>query len=283
MSLTNKGLYCALGDFFIDPWEEVETAVITHGHGDHARPGMKHYICVQENEFILKKRIPEANILTHPYGEVFHIGDVKVSFHPAGHILGSSQVRIKYQDEVWVFTGDFKREEDPTCSPFEVVPCDVFISEATFSIPVYRWPSFDHEINEIFNWWRKNKEEGNNSVLLCYALGKAQRIIAGLRKLTDETIWVHGTIDEINKSYAKSGISWNNVNKVPLESNEKFNELLLSVLLLLKDQAGLKGFHHKKLPLLLVGCGFGEIEEGRVMKEDLLFLIMQTGHLLFKP
>lgn len=223
LSLTNKGLYCALGDFFIDPWEEVDTAIITHGHGDHARPGMKHYLCVRENEFILTKRIPEARITTYSYGEAFHMGEVDVSFHPAGHILGSSQIRIQYQDEIWVFTGDFKREVDPTCLPFEVVPCDVFISEATFSIPVYRWPSFDHEINEIYSWWMKNKEEGNNSVLLCYALGKAQRIIAGLRKLTDETIWVHGTIDEMNKSYAKSGLSWENVKKVPLESNEKFH------------------------------------------------------------
>lgn len=222
LTLTNKGLYCALGDFYIDPWKEVETAIITHGHGDHAHRGMQHYITVTENQHILRKRIPEGAITTHAYREVFQMGDVSVSFHPAGHILGSSQVRIQYQDEVWVFTGDFKRDGDLTCEPFQVVPCDVFISEATFSLPVYQWPSFDQEIKEIYEWWMKNKMEGNNSVLLCYALGKAQRIIAGLRELTDETIWVHGTIDEINHSYEKTGLSWPGVKKVPLESKEKF-------------------------------------------------------------
>jgi putative mRNA 3-end processing factor len=151
------------------------------------------------------------------------MGEVDVSFHPAGHILGSAQVRIQYQNEVWVFTGDFKRDLDPTCEPFEVVPCDVFISEATFSLPVYRWRNFKFEVNDIYDWWMKNKDEGYNSVLCCYALGKAQRIIAGLRELTHDTIWVHGTIDEINKSYAQAGVSWENIKKVPLaeEGGEK--------------------------------------------------------------
>lgn len=222
LRLTPNGLYCELGNFYIDPLHPVETAIITHGHGDHARWGMGHYIAVKDALYILHKRLPDAKITTHEYGEVFKLGDVTVSFHPAGHILGSSQVRIEYQNEVWVFTGDFKRDADPTCLPFEVVPCDVFISEATFSLPVYRWPDFHHEIKEIYDWWMKNKAEGNNSVVLCYALGKAQRIIAGLRELTDEKIWVHGTIDEINQSYAKSGQSWVNVEKVPLERKEKF-------------------------------------------------------------
>lgn len=227
LSLTSKGLYCALGDFYIDPWENVETAIITHAHGDHAKWGMKKYITVFENQYILKKRIPDSLITTYQYGEKFKMGDVEVSLHPAGHILGSSQVRIQYQDEVWVFTGDFKRDLDLTCSPFEVVPCDVFISEATFSLPVYRWPDFKNEVQEIYNWWMKNREEGFNSVLCCYALGKAQRIIAGLREITSEPIWVHGTIDELNQSYAKTGLSWPEVKKVPLESKEKFKGAMI--------------------------------------------------------
>lgn len=227
LSLTSKGLYCALGDFYIDPWEKVQTAVITHGHGDHAHWGMGHYIAVKESEHILRKRIGDAKITTYRYGEVFHMGDVDVSFHPAGHILGSSQVRIQYNDEVWVFTGDFKRDLDLTCTPFEVVPCDVFISEATFSLPVYRWPDFRDEMKEVYAWWLKNKEEGFNSVLCCYALGKAQRIIAGLRELTGDPIWVHGTVDELNQSYAKTGLSWPDVYKVPLESKEKFSGAMI--------------------------------------------------------
>lgn len=227
LSLTDKGLYCALGDFYIDPWKEVDRAIITHGHGDHAHTGMKEYITVDEGEFIVRKRIPNANLKTFPYRKPFRMGEVDVSFHPAGHILGSSQVRIQYKDEVWVFTGDFKRDLDLTCEPFEVVPCDVFISEATFSLPVYRWPDFRLEMKEIYEWWMKNREEGFNSVLCCYALGKAQRIIAGLRELTDETIWVHGTVDELNQSYAKTGLSWPNVLKVPLESKEKFKGAMI--------------------------------------------------------
>lgn len=227
LSLTNKGLYCALGDFYIDPWKEVDRAIITHGHGDHAHPGMKEYITVDQGEFILRKRISGANLKTYPYRQKFKMGEVEVSFHPAGHILGSSQVRIQHNDDVWVFTGDFKRDLDLTCEPFEVVPCDVFISEATFSLPVYRWPDFRVEMKEIFEWWMKNREEGYNSVLCCYALGKAQRIIAGLRELTSETIWVHGTVDELNQSYAKSGLIWENVLKVPLETKEKFTGALI--------------------------------------------------------
>ena len=222
LKLSPNGLYCPLGDFYIDPWKPVKTAVITHGHGDHAHWGMDQYISVKECEPILKKRIgPELKLTTYDYGEHFDLGKVKVSFHPAGHILGSAQVRIQYQDEVWVFTGDFKRDSDLTCRPFEVVPCDVFISEATFSLPVYRWPKFEDEIQEIYQWWRKNQAEGFNSILCCYALGKAQRIIAGLREMTSEPIWVHGTVDEVNQAYAKAGLSWENVFKVPTEKEEK--------------------------------------------------------------
>ncbi|HXH75684.1 MAG TPA: ligase-associated DNA damage response exonuclease [Bacteriovoracaceae bacterium] len=227
LQLSSKGLYCPLGDFYIDPWEEVKTAVITHGHGDHAHWGMEQYISVKDCAPILQKRLIELKLTTYDYGEVFKLGEVQVSFHPAGHILGSSQARLEYQGEVWVFTGDFKRNEDPTCPAFEVVPCDVFISEATFSLPVYRWPNFQNEIQEIYDWWIKNEREGFNSVVCCYALGKAQRIIAGLRSLTKEPIWVHGTIDEVNQAYAKAGYTWPDIHKVPLEGKEKFKGALI--------------------------------------------------------
>jgi putative mRNA 3-end processing factor len=183
---------------------------------------MKEYIATTTAEHILHKRLgQDIKLTTYPYGEIFRMGEVDVSFHSAGHILGSSQVRIQYKDEVWVFTGDFKRDEDLTCEPFQVVPCDVFISEATFSLPVYSWPLFSLEVKEIYDWWMKNREEGFNSVLCCYALGKAQRLIAGLRQYTDDKIWVHGTIDELNHCYEKTGLSWPNVEKVPLETKIK--------------------------------------------------------------
>lgn len=222
LQLTSEGLFCAPGNFYIDPWKKVDKAVITHGHGDHAHTGMNEYFATTSAQHILEKRLgSDIKLTTYPYGEIFRMGEVDVSFHPAGHILGSSQVRIQYKDEVWVFTGDFKRDQDLTCEPFQVVPCDVFISEATFSLPVYRWPDFDSEIEQIHQWWMKNKAEGFNSVVCCYALGKAQRIIAGLRQITNDDIWVHGTIDELNHSYEKSGLHWENVRKVPVEGKEK--------------------------------------------------------------
>lgn len=231
LQLKESGLYCPLGDFYIDPIQEVNKALITHAHGDHARFGMGEYISVKEAEPILRKRLGDIKLQTYQYGESFKLGEVEVSLHPAGHILGSAQVRIAYQDHVWVFTGDFKRDPDPTCAPFEVIPCHVFISEATFSLPVYRWPSFDDEVKQIYNWWMKNKEEGVNSVLCCYALGKAQRLIAGLRALTHETIWVHGTIDEVNKCYEASGLSWENVKKVPLTQEGKGEKITGAMIL----------------------------------------------------
>lgn len=232
LELKDSGLTCSLGGFTIDPFRPVKKALITHGHGDHARGGSGEYFAVRSAEPILRKRLGhDIQLTTFDYGEVFRMGDVDVSFHPAGHILGSAQVRIEYQGEVWVFTGDFKRDPDPTCPPFEVVPCDVFISEATFSLPVYQWPSFDEVMEEAHEWWMKNQAEGFNSVICCYALGKAQRVIAGLRKITSEKIWVHGTIDEINRCYAEAGQTWENVEKVPLTAEGKGEKIKNSLIL----------------------------------------------------
>ncbi len=231
LELKHSGLTCDLGGFTIDPFRPVKNALITHAHGDHARSGSEHYFAVKDAEPILRKRLGDIQLTTFSYGEVFKLGEVEVSFHPAGHIMGSAQVRIEYQGEVWVFTGDFKRDPDPTCPPFEVVPCDVFISEATFSLPVYRWPSFEEVMKEAHEWWMKNKEEGFNSVICCYALGKAQRVIAGLRELTHDTIWVHGTIDEVNRCYAQNGMEWENVHKVPLSDEGKGEKLKDSLIL----------------------------------------------------
>jgi putative mRNA 3-end processing factor len=181
---------------------------------------MGEYYAVPECEPILRKRLGEIKLTCVPYRQRFTLGAVTVSFHPAGHILGSAQVRIEHNGEVWVFTGDFKRDADPTCEPFEVVPCDVFISEATFSLPVYRWPDFYEEVGRIRDWWVKNRAEGLNSVLCCYSLGKAQRVIAGLRALTDDPIWVHGTVDELVTAYAQVGLKWENLHKVPLAAEK---------------------------------------------------------------
>src|SRR6478609_4359935 len=137
-----EGLYCAAGDFFIDPWRPVDRAVITHAHGDHARMGSAHYLSTSCAMPILRTRLgPEAVIEGMAYGEVRTINGVKVSLHPAGHVLGSAQVRIEHAGEVWVVSGDYKLDPDPTCAPFEPVACHTFITESTFGLPIYRWRS----------------------------------------------------------------------------------------------------------------------------------------------
>jgi putative mRNA 3-end processing factor len=140
------------------------------------------------------------------YGSRLALGDTTVSLHPAGHILGSAQIRIEYAGRVWVVSGDYKRQPDPTCAAFEPLECDTFISEASFALPIYRWPSTAQVIEEIFRWWRANRDKGLASVLFCYALGKAQRVLAELRAFTDDPVYVHGAVASLVDVYRNSGI-----------------------------------------------------------------------------
>lgn len=207
ITATSRGLYCAAGGFYIDPWQPVERAVITHAHGDHLRAGSAGYITALPGVGLAAQRLPAgAPLVPLAYGEAIDLGKTRVSLHPAGHILGSSQVRIEYGDEVWVVSGDYKRDRDPTCEPFEIVPCDVFISEATFALPAYRWPPPAMVAVEILEWWRANAKRGEASVLFAYALGKAQRILAELAALTDETVFLHGAVANLTEVYRSRGI-----------------------------------------------------------------------------
>ncbi|MBY0263757.1 MAG: MBL fold metallo-hydrolase, partial [Phycisphaerales bacterium] len=175
------GLACASGGFHIDPWGPAETAVITHAHADHARAGSRHYICARPGAGLLRARLPAgASITAVEFGERFRLGPVTVSLHPAGHILGSAQVRVESADEVLVASGDYKRDVDPTGAAFEVVRCDTFITEATFALPIYRWRASSVIAGEILEWWAENAAAGKVSVLFTYALGKAQRVLAEL-------------------------------------------------------------------------------------------------------
>lgn len=192
--LRREGLYCPPGDFYIDPWRPVARAVITHGHGDHARPGMGEYHAAAKGLPILEWRLGEQRYHVHEYGRPFELGDACVSLHPAGHVLGSAQVRVEVDGVVWVASGDYKRQHDPTCEPFEVVPCDVFITEATFGLPVYRWPDTPQVAREIVEWREHCATRGEAAVLLCYALGKAQRILAELAAFTDRPAYLHGAV-----------------------------------------------------------------------------------------
>ncbi len=207
LSLTDHGLYCAAGDFFVDPWRPVARAVITHAHADHARPGSAAYLCAAPGESILRLRMGhEAHIDTLPYGETTHINGVGISFHPAGHILGSAQVRLAHGGEVWVVSGDYKTDPDPTCAPFESVPCHTFITEATFGLPIYRWPSQAAVFAAVNDWWRANQAAGRASVLYAYALGKAQRVLAGVDP-TIGPIYAHGAVHRLNNAYRAAGVS----------------------------------------------------------------------------
>lgn len=201
-----NGLYCEQGDFYIDPWRAVPRAVITHAHADHARWGSKRYLTSQEGRHVLQTRMgATANVDTVGYGEnVTHHG-VSVSLHPAGHILGSSQVRVEYRGEVWVISGDYKVVPDSTCRPFESVRCHTFVTECTFGLPVYRWRPQSEIVGEINSWWRNCKAQGQVAVVFAYALGKAQRIIAGLDPSIGP-IYCHGAVERVNADYRASGI-----------------------------------------------------------------------------
>jgi putative mRNA 3-end processing factor len=205
---TPVGLYCPDGDFYVDPWAPVARAVITHAHGDHARPGCAAYLCASPCAPLLTRRLGAATAIeTHPYGTATTLGSTRVSFHPAGHVLGSAQVRIEGAQGVWVISGDYKRARDPTCVSFEPVRCDTFVTESTFGLPIYRWDAADVVIREIVAWWDDNRTRGLTSVLFCYTLGKAQRVLAELTRYSDRCVLVHGMMLPMIEIYRAAGVT----------------------------------------------------------------------------
>jgi putative mRNA 3-end processing factor len=202
-----EGLYCVPGDFYIDPWRPVDRAVITHAHGDHARQGHRHYLASAQSVNILKSRLgADINIDGLAYGErIVHKG-VTISLHPAGHVLGSAQVRMECGGEIWVASGDYKVEPDATCAPFEAVRCHTFITESTFGLPIYRWDPQQEVFDDINAWWRRNAEEGRTSVLYAYAFGKAQRVLSGLDTSIGPIV-CHGAVEPLNRVYREGGVA----------------------------------------------------------------------------
>lgn len=207
LTLTDVGLYCAAGDFYIDPWRPVDRAVVTHAHSDHARPGSLAYLAARDGELVLRARVGEAaTIQTLAYGETIDIGGVQVSLHPAGHILGSAQVRVAQRGEVWAVSGDYKTEPDATCAHFEPVRCHTFVTECTFGLPIYRWEPQQAIFAQIDAWWRANQLAGKASVLYGYALGKAQRLLAGVDASIGPIV-CHGAVQRLNGAYRASGVA----------------------------------------------------------------------------
>ncbi len=209
--LRPEGLYCPPGGFYIDPWRPVDRAVITHAHADHARPGHARYLAAAPGEGVLRTRLGPISLQTLAYGEPIDHHGVRLSLHPAGHVLGSAQVRLEHRGRVWVASGDYKfmrggeGEIDPTCPPFEPIRCDVFITESTFGLPIYRWQPQREIFAGIDDWWRANAEAGRASVLFCYAFGKAQRILTGV-DADIGPIFCHGAVEPLNRAYREAGV-----------------------------------------------------------------------------
>jgi putative mRNA 3-end processing factor len=203
---TDRGLYCAAGDFHIDPWRPVTRAVITHGHSDHARFGSEIYVCHRDTAPILRKRLGDVAIETADYGEVLARNGVEMSLHPAGHVLGSAQIRVAHRGEIWVASGDYKLENDGVSAPFEPQRCHAFITESTFGLPIYRWRPQAEIAASIDLWWRENAAAGRASVLYAYALGKAQRVLAHV-DVSIGPIVCHGAIEPINALARAAGVA----------------------------------------------------------------------------
>ena len=202
-----EGLYCPPGDFYIDPWRAVDRAVITHAHADHARTGHGHYLAAAPAEGVLRARLGQGIALQAvEYGEVVAHNGVTVSLHPAGHVLGSAQVRLEHGGQTWVASGDYKVAPDATCAPFEAVRCDVFITESTFGLPIYRWRPDAEVFAEINAWWATNAAVNRASVLMCYSFGKAQRILSGVDAAIAPIV-VHSAIQTLNTAYREAGVN----------------------------------------------------------------------------
>ncbi|WP_318312167.1 ligase-associated DNA damage response exonuclease [Flagellimonas crocea] len=198
LEFTSKGIYCKKADVYLDPWKPVDKAIISHGHADHSRWGHKNYITHHLNVPIVQHRLGEVNISGKDWGETFTVNNVKFSLHPAGHIVGSSQIRVEHKGEVWVFTGDYKIEDDGLTTPFELVKCNTFITECTFGLPAFRWRPQQEVFHDINQWWTQNQSEGKTSVLFGYSLGKAQRLIKHLDTSIGK-IYTHGAVENMTE------------------------------------------------------------------------------------
>jgi putative mRNA 3-end processing factor len=206
IQFTDRGLYCPIGDFYIDPWRPVNKALITHGHSDHSRWGHKKYIATTSSLPIIKHRLGDIDIIGIDYGTRLLINGVKVSFHPAGHILGSAQIRVEHKGEIWVVSGDYKPGPDNVSEPFDLVRCHHFITESTFGLPSFNWVSQEEVFASIRQWWAANQAQGKSSILCAYALGKAQRIIQGLGTDLPGPIYTHGAVEQMNTVIRSMGV-----------------------------------------------------------------------------
>ena len=247
IEFSSSGLFCPQGNFYIDPWKPVDYAVITHAHSDHAKFGNRNYLSQEETKPLLKLRLGEdIKIETLKWQETININGVKLTFHPAGHIIGSAQVRLEYKNEVWVFTGDFKTENDGLSKPFEPLKCNTLITESTFALPIYKWQSQSVIFDKMKTWVNENHSSGFASIILAYSLGKAQRILKPLQE-TDIKIFAHGAVYNVHETLINSGWDLPKINRINLDTKKE--ELKGSIILAPPSADGstwMKKFHPYK-------------------------------------
>ena len=217
LELTHKGIYCAVGDFYIDPWRAVNKAIITHAHSDHAKAGHHSYLCHHLTKPLLQVRLGNHRYESVDWNEPVHINGIKISLHPAGHVIGSSQIRVEYNGEVWVVSGDYKTYNDGLSGVFEPISCHTFITESTFGLPVYQWKSNEEQYQEVQQWVLKNQNQGFNSVLFAYSLGKAQRMAQAASEISPN-IFVHGSVWSIHQALSEVGFDLPKVNKLTADT-----------------------------------------------------------------
>ena len=225
---TALGLYCPKADVYLDPWKPVKKAILSHGHADHARWGSSSYLCTPTAAPVIKYRLGEINLETLPFGEEKLINGVSFSFHPAGHILGSAQIKVSYKGEIVVFSGDYKTANDGFSEAFEPVKCHTFITESTFGLPVYHWQDQKWVFNEMEEWCKNNRNNGQLSILYGYSLGKAQRILQGLPESIGP-IFTHSTIEAVLNVMRNQGVSLKNT--IPVNEHLTRTELLSGVII----------------------------------------------------
>lgn len=220
ITVTPKGLYCAAGDFFIDPWKPVKHAIITHAHSDHARPGSENYLCHNKCVPLLQQRLGNIAITGIAYNKTIYKNQVAVTLFPAGHMVGSAQVKVEYKGEIWVVSGDYKTMPDGICEAFEPINCHTFITESTFGLPIYKWQSQEIIYKQITDWICNNHKQEISSILFAYSLGKAQRIINALGHL-QLPIYAHGAIYNAHEAIKLTGTVLPEIIKVSNETNKQ--------------------------------------------------------------
>jgi putative mRNA 3-end processing factor len=228
LELTPKGIYCKQGDFYIDPWKPVHKAIITHAHSDHAKAGHQTYLCHPLTKILLEVRLGKYNYQSINWNEQVYINGVKISLHPAGHVIGSSQVRVEYKGEIWVASGDYKTQNDGLSGEFEPIKCHAFITESTFGLPVYQWKSQDDSYKDIQQWIKNNCASGLHSVFYAYSLGKAQRIAQAASVVSNE-IYVHGSVWNIHHALKNAGIQLPEVKRMNPDNKKRFSDHIVII------------------------------------------------------